>query len=194
MIYGQSPDPIKIRKIRLKIWKFRDELESIISQRLQEAHALEGEEGLSEDGILSDLKERYRAPRAAQEIQDNVLLFHRVRPALGTGKMVNGVVALMDMDMRMISCFCDQQFISGQTIVVEFLVPTYFFVTAEVLECRHYNRSSKIISQHRPGLRLHAKWIYHLPEERAMLRRFLKSVELQPAERRPPTPSDIEQG
>ena len=127
MIYGSSDYPIEVRKIRLKIWKFRDELESVIQERLDK-------EGGQAD--LSDLEELYRSHIATtnssvlkmdgQDAEDlpkqksgddpkkkegRVMEVSRVRPPLDESKpsgfiiFSNGVVALMDINKESISCF-----------------------------------------------------------------------------------------
>lgn len=59
MIHGATNHPVLIKKIKLKIWKLRDELEAVVkarwqnSQKSQESHKLE----------LSDLAEEY-APKS----------------------------------------------------------------------------------------------------------------------------------
>lgn len=107
----------------------------------------------------------------------NLLLLKRNRPKLSDGKIGDIVTILTDINMDMISCFSTNEYLFGQTIILEFLVPNPFFVTAEVLECRNYNMKSRVISNQRPKYRLHAKFIFPREGERTMLRRFLKSVE-----------------
>ncbi|MCY4643293.1 MAG: hypothetical protein OXB88_01610 [Bacteriovoracales bacterium] len=192
MIYSNSHHPVKVHKIHLKIWKFRDELVSIIEERLKQV-------GHDTSKVnISDLKKLYRPHTAPASFDsgesededqteggeikelvtqgDNLFVIHRSRPTMEEHQFGDGVVALMDINMDMISCFSSHNYISGQTIIIEFLVPNHFFVTAKVLECRPYNMCTKIISQNRPPYRLHARWLFSLFGERTMLRRFLKSI------------------
>lgn len=118
-------------------------------------------------------------PEIISEVEsvNNVLFLKRHRPNL-SGEIIGDVVTfLSDVNMSMISCFSSRNFLFGQTIVLEFLVPQRFFVTAEVLECRNYNMESRIISGQRPKYRLHAKFTFPREAERTLLRRFLRSVE-----------------
>ena len=201
MIYSSSDGSIEVRKIRLKIWKFRDELESIVQERLDKCG------GSSSEVDFSDLEELYRSHITAtpspvlkmdgqdagdlpkqksqadlkgegdeREEEGKVLEVHRVRPQLDESKLNDGVVALMDINLKTISCFSQKDYLCGQTIIIEFLIPNHFFVTAEVLMCRNYNMRSRIISQSSLSFRLHAKWTYNLPGERTMMKRFLNSI------------------
>ena len=196
----QHERTVEIFKIRLKIWKFRDELEYIISQRLEaagndpaqvETSDLEelDQRSPSSSGPLDPLEGEEREgegegePGLGQMMmtrEDNVLPMRRTRPQLETGKMADGTLALIDLNMETIACFTTHQYLPGQTIVMEFLVPQRFFMVAEVLNCPHYNRESRVITHGHLNYRLHAKWVDHLPGERSMLKRFLQSVSPTP--------------
>ena len=144
MIYGNSDHPVEVRKIRLKIWKFRDELESIIQQRLA------SKDNDLAQVELSDLQQLYHSHITTnaqvlemdqQDAEDlphqkapvnttqsgKVLTIHRNRPRLDKTKLADGVVALIDLNMSTIFCFCEQNYLSGQVIIMEFLVPNHFF-------------------------------------------------------------------
>ena len=189
MIYSNLNHPVEVRKIRLKIWKLRDELHCTVKQRLAQA------KNNSSEVNLSDLKQTYQSPPAArgteQTSRENTTsseakssIARRLRPPLPQNQLANGTLALLDLNMDTLACFCEQSFLIGQTVVVEFMVPNYFFVTGEVLEWCNYNMHTQIISNTRMAFRLHIKWVYHLPGERARLRRFLSSVmpELPPSD------------
>ena len=198
MIYGSSKHSIEVRKIHLKIWKFRDELESVIQERLDKGGGHPSEVDVSDleelygshitttnsSGLKVHEQDTEELPQQGgedgpkEDTEGKVLEIYRARPRLGKNKFDDGVVALMDIDMKTISCFSQKNYLCGQVIVIEFLVPNHFFVTAEVLGCRNYNMRSRIISQAGLNFRLHAKWTYNLPGERTMLRRFLNSIGL----------------
>ena len=185
MIYAQPPFPISIQKVNLKIWRLRDELEWIIQNRLVQA------QGDPQQIDLTDLKKLYRQhlPELSQiqparvkkfqlspsaKISEQIL--KRSRPDLRREQLYEGVVALMDLSMDTIACFCNQSFLVGQTVVVEFLIPQHFFITGEIVRCHSYDKKNNVISLQKSTIRLHLRWIYLLPGERTMLRRFLQSI------------------
>ncbi len=247
MIYGSSNHPVEIKKIRLKVWTLKEEVQATFQEKVQEGMSpveakayIEGvyhgliklppsiEEELgpaspsennnlddSEDEMAKTLAEGENQETETQEAenseeseaqaedsegdsvetssttlalknikvisevetQNNLVLLKRKRPNLAEENVGNVVTILTDVNMEMISCFSSRNFLFGQTIIFEFLVPQPFFVTAEVLECRVYNMKSRIISEQRPKYRLHAKFTFPREGERTLLRRFLKSVE-----------------
>ena len=190
MIYGHANYPVEIRKIRLKIWKLRDELEFIIQERLAQADHDSSQIDTSDlkrpAPTHSTLSQDQHHHNLAQTLtqEENILLMQRARPQLEPSKMANGVVALMDLNAKNISCFSTQKYLTGQTVVVEFLIPRHLFITGEVLACHPYNQDSKIISQTCLDFRLHVRWSYRLPGEQTLLKRFLHSV-------RPSTPQEM---
>ena len=52
MIHGSSQDPVFLKKISLKIWKLRDELEAVVSQKMTE-------ENISKEDALSAIRKEY---------------------------------------------------------------------------------------------------------------------------------------
>lgn len=169
-IHGRYHQKVEIKKIRLKIWRLRDELEYVIAKRLAAAN------GDPAQVDTSDLK----SPRQENlEPEGNLLVIQRNRPPLKRSQIADGSLALMDLHASGLSCFSTQEYLGGQTIVVEFIVPRPFFITGEVLECRQYNRKSKVISKSPLIYRLHAKWTYRMPGERTILKRFLNSINTQ---------------
>ena len=163
MIYNSSQYPVEIKQIGLKIWKLRDELESTLRERLE---AFEGD--LSKIDTLSLAKKLAK--------KDNILPMQRSRPQLKQDQLARGIVTLLDLNMNMISCFSSQDYLSGQTVIIEFLIPRPFFLTGEVLRCYNYGRKSKVISNKQLDFRLHVKWTYAFPNERSTLKKFLKSI------------------
>lgn len=244
MIYGSSNHPVEIKKIRLKVWTLRDELEYMIQQKVDahgestsEVNLAEiklmyqgliklppsftgGEASMSTNDSLDDSEDEMAKALAEAEAGEsgeesaegeteesegdddaeamaaamlegqgeeetpsesvdlsNVTFLRRTRPNIDEEKIADAVTILNDVNMNMVSCFASQEYNSGQTIIIEFLIPNHFFLTAEVIECKKYNISSRIISDQRPDYRLHAKLIFPREGERSMLRRFLKSIE-----------------
>ncbi len=240
MIYGSSNHPVEVKKIRLKIWTLREEIEWVIKclqeksekeltpEEIQEiknkyiGHIKlppttmkelgidngnnEAESFSDQDGDdateeasaqADDAKEPKDSSEESKEEEaqsandneanstnseivtdeNNIIFINRKRPDLAPERISDAVTMLSDVNMNIISCFSSERYLSGQSIILEFVVPTHFFVSAEVIECRNYNISSRIISESRPKYRLHAKFTFSRAGERTMLRRFLKSVE-----------------
>lgn len=92
-------------------------------------------------------------------------------------KIVEGFVFLSDIQMDQIMIFAKDNFIHGQNIVIKFLVPQTFSVTAEIIASTNIARNSKIISQVKPDYRLQALFRFKFPGERGTLRDFLTSIE-----------------
>lgn len=102
----------------------------------------------------------------------------RKKPALlDPSKQSSGVMVLSDVNMDEILLFSKLPFEYGQAIVIEFLIPQYFVVGAEVLSCNRYNLKSRIINPSRPEYRIRAKFNFQTVGERTLLRAFLKSIE-----------------
>lgn len=88
-----------------------------------------------------------------------------------------GVTMLADINMDEILFFSKLPFEYGQSIVMEYLVPKYFVLGAEVIFCNRYNLKSRIINPTRPEYRVRAKFNFQTTGERTLLREFLKSIE-----------------
>lgn len=102
--------------------------------------------------------------------------FRRKPKLLAEEKASPGVLILSDINMDEILFFAKDEFAFGQSIVIEFLVPNYFIVSAEVVSCLRYNRRSRIINPSRPEYRLKARFTFQTMGERTLLRNFLKSI------------------
>ncbi len=99
------------------------------------------------------------------------------RQAPDLDRISYGFTLLADINMENILSFTKDRFLQGQSVVVEFLIPQGFMMTAEVLYCHHYALRSRIISSTKPDFRLQCKFMFSVPGERDNLRTFLKSVE-----------------
>ena len=73
--------------------------------------------------------------------------------------------------------FSKQGFIPGQSVVVEFLIPRPFMLSAEIMLSNNVAMRSRIISESKPDFRLQCRLTYALNGERTRLRDFLTSVE-----------------
>lgn len=102
----------------------------------------------------------------------------RKKPALlDPSKQSSGVMVLSDVNMDEVLLFSKLPFEYGQAIVIEFLVPNYFVMGAEIIACNRYNLKSRIINPTRPEYRIRAKFTFQTVGERTLLRTFLKSIE-----------------
>lgn len=281
MIYGNTNHPVEIKKIKIRIWRLRDELEAVIGERaeligvksltkaqlsdlmkeyhghinhpksyldelgipsetleiVEEPEQLDDSEdemaaALADAGQLDDSEDAMAAALAgggdevadagelddsedamaaalaggdvadagelddsedamaaalagasadapAPKVQktDNNSVIKLRRPKISEDKVSDGITFLNDVNMETMAFFSKKQFIKGQSIIIEFLIPNYFILSAEVLMCRKYNMASKIISPTRPDYRVHAKFLFSKKGERTLLRRFVKSIE-----------------
>lgn len=227
MIYNKSGHPIEVKKISIRIWSLRDEIEAAIGRRMKECEAA---------GVplyIDDIKRFYNLNATTEETPDNVLPlkaadddgmtslmeslgeeeataapenagpideaetiiaeqkmqgletsrpnpvlqrpFERQAPDLE--KISYGFTLLSDVNMDTFLSFNKHKFLQGQSVVVEFLIPQSFIMTANVLYCHHYAMKSRIISSTKPDYRLQCRFAYLISGERDNLRNFLKSVE-----------------
>ncbi|MCO4755504.1 MAG: hypothetical protein KC478_13565 [Bacteriovoracaceae bacterium] len=101
--------------------------------------------------------------------------FQRVKPS--KDKMVEGFAFLSEIHMDQILFFGKKNYTKGQNIIIEFLIPKRFSITAEIENCLHIERKSKIISETKPTHRVQGTNIFLFDGERDTLREFLTSVE-----------------
>jgi hypothetical protein len=81
------------------------------------------------------------------------------------------------MNMDFILNFTKDKFLQGQSVVVEFLIPQTFIMSADVVYCHHYALRSRVISSSKPDYRVQCRFTFATPGERDTLRNFLKSIE-----------------
>jgi len=258
MIFGNSNHPVIVKKIRVRVWSLRTELESILIDRIasgednilnfddlkkiyrlkvaepgtggeaspaavlnlvdedeaaeapeddmeaEMAKALEGdgddagaeddmeaemakalEEGEGGEDLEAEmagaLKEGEGGAASADALVEQLAgdgsFIPRKRPPVAKDELGSGVSFLSDVNMLDICFFSSKEFCSGQTVVIEFLIPMYFMVTAEIISCKRYNMKSRIISPTRPDYRVHAKYVFLHQGERTQLRKFVKAIE-----------------
>lgn len=275
MIYGKTHHPVFVKKINLGLWSLRDEIESLILEKLNELGVTDPADLTPEQ--LEDVKDFYRtkenkensnvlkfvkktegdAPAATEELEAKVeetaqdmgddesaremaealaeekaakaaeagenaeapteeikaegegegattetpapadvpadvknelaavlpamnketTPFRKKPTLLDPSKQSSGVMVLSDVNMDEILLFSKLPFEYGQAIVIEFLIPQYFVMGAEVLSCNRYNLKSRIINPTRPEYRIRAKFNFQTVGERTLLRSFLKSIE-----------------
>jgi hypothetical protein len=240
MIYNKSCHPVEVKKISIRLWSLRDEIEAAIGRRMKECEAAgiplyiedikqfynlnynagqedsnvhQLRENKNEDGMTSlmesiseedvpDPAQAEEAPAATKEEEESNTLnqaeeiiaeqtlqglenktinpilerpYQRQAPDLE--KISYGFTLLSDINMEHFLSFTKDKFLQGQSVVVEFLIPQTFMMTAEVSYCHHFAMRSRIISSTKSDYRLQCKFSYYIPGERDNLRNFLKSVE-----------------
>lgn len=249
MIHGNSHDPVLIKRIGLKIWTLRAEVESVVAQTLKaqpEKEKLSAEEiqkikdeyayrgpvdqrpnlqliqggGESVEAEGEDLEAAMAAamgggdegaedapdePAEAQAEgeEDGEDLEAAMAAAMGGGdeaapaatpsgplkviqrksenipeeKIFRGITILGEISMDVIYFFSSEQFLEGQSIVLEFQIPKRFVVNAQVAYCRVFNNRSRIISDKKVSTRVAAKFTFLKDGERTLLRQFIESIE-----------------
>jgi hypothetical protein len=250
MIYNKSGHPVEVKKISIRLWSLRDEIEAAIGRRIKECeaagiplfiddikrfynlnlaqslndqsnvlplHAQKNEaesmanlmEEVTEESVQEAPATQAPTPEAAEAAapdaealpesktfteaeqiiaeqnkqgletkKPNPILerpYQRQAPDLD--KISYGFTFLADINMENILCFTKDKFLQGQSVVVEFLIPKNFMLTADVTYCHYYALRSRIISSTKPDYRLQCRFSFAIPGERDNLRNFLKSIE-----------------
>lgn len=244
-IYNKSSHPVEVKKISIRLWSLRDEIEAAVERRIKECEAAgiplyiddikkyynmnmtaplteqsnviplrkDADSGEGINSLMESLGEEAKndqpqeaaetdAPEGsegsqtpksfneAEEIMAEQKLqgvetknpspildrpFQRQPPNLE--RISYGFSLLSDINMDTILCFTKDRFLQGQSVVVEFLIPQTFIVSADVTYCNHYALRSRIISSTKPDYRVQCRFTYDLAGERDNLRNFLKSIE-----------------
>lgn len=256
-IYNRSSHPVEIKKISIRLWSLRDEIEAALVRRIKECEAagiplyvddikkfynLNPSEPLTEQSnvlqlhsatsaeaapaedegmaeFMAALKEQQDEEKAREEgatdtastevqaaeastpddstfvqaeqilteqkelgvanIKNPILERPFVRQAPDLDKISYGFTLLSDVNMDNILTFTKKNFLIGQSIVVDFLIPQPFMMSAEIMYCHYFGMRSRIISENRPEYRAQCRFTYQLANERERLRSFLKSIEPQ---------------
>jgi hypothetical protein len=205
MIHGNSQDPVIIKKIKLKIWHLRDEIEATIQARLKSnpdaetpsiddlvkeykvAPAIGSAEGLSivpdeepaQEEETSDGEtsaDETGEPAEKAETSDLATIKQRI-PVLPEDKIIHGTAVLAELDIDHLYLFTNKQFLAGQSVVIEFCVPKRFVINADVIFSRAYNMKSRIISEVKLPFRTGLQFTFLKEGERTLLRNFILSIE-----------------
>lgn len=242
-IFNKSHHPVEIKKISIRLWTLRDEIEAAIERRMKECEAAGiplyvddikkfynmregssltdqsnvvslkekreepadeindlmetlGDEAKSEEAEASEGEEAATAdtPSTTLTDADEILAEQEkngiesetpnpflerpfTRQAPNLDKISYGFSFLSDVNMESILSFTKESFLHGQSVVIEFLIPQPFIVSAEVNYCSHYALRSRIISSTKPDYRVQCRFTFAMPRERENLRNFLKSIE-----------------
>lgn len=231
MIHGRSSHPVEVKKISIRIWSLRDEIEAAIERRMKECEAAgvplyiddikrfynmnleasltdatnvlqfnkDGKDGVAD--LMESVQEAAPADSATENNPDNTTLEKAdeviaeqkvqgidnkpnpilerpyVRQAPDLNKISYGFCLLSDINMLSILLFTKDKFLVGQSVVIEFLIPQNFIMTADVLYCNFYAIRSRVISTTKPDYRVQCKFSFSVQGERDNLRNFLKSIE-----------------
>lgn len=242
-IFNKSTHPVTVKRIAVRVWALRDEIEAAIDRRIKECEAagtalyiddikqyygMRADQPLSEQPQLqlvdgeaaptenmeqmmealaseapteetpneesplnmsandapvetahkADEIMATQSPEAAAKAPEAPHLqrpYSRVSP--NSDKISYGFALLSDINMEWMLTFSKQGFIPGQSVVVEFLIPRPFMLSAEIMLSNNVAMRSRIISESKPDFRLQCRLTYALPGERTRLRDFLTSVE-----------------
>lgn len=256
-IFNKSQHPVEVKRISVRIWSLRDEIESALYQRIQECETagiplhiddikefyglksgplngqpqlklLDGEaaDPNSVDALMESLAppeaappadssplaagvEGGEAPTDSIQVADQILADQKEaaakaeeaasflkhpyqRQAPDSDKISYGFALLADVNMDWLLTFSKNPFVRGQSVVIEFLIPRPFMMSAEIVVCNHYAMRSRIISESKPDFRLQCRFTYAMSGERGRLRDFLTSVEptLPPSRKAQPKKDD----
>jgi hypothetical protein len=169
-IYNTSSDPVLLKKIPLRIWKLREEVESIIQSRYEKA--TDKEKGVQ----IEDLAKEYATTTGHEKIVTEKKLQPEV--IIPVEKISFGKAIISEINMEGIRFFCSSSYIIGNSLVVEFQIPKHFRLNAVVVNNKEYDLKSKLISKKKLPYRLFLQWTFLKPGERTLLRDFLQSISL----------------
>ncbi len=241
-LINKSNHPVNIKKINVRIWTLRDEIEACIQKRIEEQGAdnvdiediksfysqlrprnfseddlddpegstnfqpgvedtseiEESEEQASDSDENEEQDSTNETSEQAKELASEVLEgkdkqssfqngFKRVTPS--EDKMTYGFAFLSEIHMEQILFFGKKPYTNGQTVIIEFLIPNDFSMSAEIQNSMPIDRGSRIISQTKPSHRVQGSFLFLFDGERNGLRNFLKSVEPEV----PPPPRKLKQ-
>ena len=218
MIYNSSSDPVLIKKINLKIWSLRDEIESRINDKIEagstseevdileiqknyspKASNFENVLALKPNAELDTSEDEMARAMAGEEIStpeepsapaeeinpsnvvsidQNIINISFDLPNISEEKISKGKTVLSEITMDKMFFFTNKAFTEGQSIVIQFCIPRAFVVNADILYCRTFNLKSRIISQNNFTHRALIRFNFLKEGERALLRQFLQSVEV----------------
>ena len=169
-IFNTSKDPIALKKIPLRIWKLRDEVEWIIKSRMEKA--TDKEKGVT----VEDLSKEYSFPDPAKKPEEKE--FNLPNLPIPSKITSHGKAIISEINMEEIRFFCAQDYLIGTSLVIEFQIPKHFRLNGVVLDIKNYDIKSKLISEKKIPYRIAVKWTFLKTGERTLLRDFLQTVSL----------------
>ena len=150
------------------------------TQTSSEENAPEESPSEGEENKTLAQAEEIIAEQASQGIENqklNPMLdrpFERRPP--DSDRISHGFVILSDINLSEALVFTKEKFLFGQSVIIEFLIPQSFSMSADVVFCHHYAMRSRVISTSKPDYRLQLKFSYAATGEKESLRNFLKSI------------------
>lgn len=136
---------------------------------------LEPESTESDDAAeVADLLSN-KAPGRGQENSSSTV--YQRHPIIPEHKLAKGSSLLTEINIQNIFMFANKEFLVGQSVVIEFVIPRHFIVHGTVSYCRPYNMRSRIISANKMPYRVGVQFNLDKAGERTILREFLKSIE-----------------
>ncbi|MBT3235958.1 MAG: hypothetical protein HN353_08405 [Bdellovibrionales bacterium] len=228
MIYGSSKDQVLVKKINLKVWSLRDEIESVIDQQVKggaddsqkldldditkeytgkvpidmvmskqninspsesteetsdQAEGDEAEakqEAETDDDTEGTEEAMAKAMLEGQVDQDAEKGLYQIKqrvPALPPEKVGHAKAILSEIWIDHMLLFSSINFLIGQSVVVEFVVPQPFSLNGTISSCRVCNPKSRIISEQKLAYRIAIAFSFLKAGERSILRTFLGSIE-----------------
>lgn len=164
----QRSDEVASDNDELPPMEGEDTGEDEMAKAIAQAEAEENGEIISED--ISDDNENI-----IDQVTGNQII--QRRPNLNSKETFVGRSILGEISMDNMYLFCNEEFLQGESIVIDFLIPNCFILNAEVVFCRTYNMRSRIIGANRLPYRVGIKFTFLKPGERTLLRKFILSIE-----------------
>jgi hypothetical protein len=158
-ILNKSTHPVQVKKVSLKTWKLRDEIEHLISLRVTPDQSTPD---------IEDIKNYFDPNNKEQNLE-----FNREAPA----STVSGEMILSDISMSGVLIFSEEKYTPGQNIGLKFNIPKSFILTAQIDNCLYQGRKSKVIGINKYHYRLQCVFEFKYESEKDALRDFLKSIE-----------------
>lgn len=204
-LLNKSNHPVEVKKVKVRIWTLRSEIEAAIENKLQNSEGADSSDldisdiqtfynthipGELEEEILEEESETKdeEVAKLTEEVltdsesgdsdkktEDKPAVFQRQIPS--DSHVFSGEVLLSDIHMDKLMLFTNKSFLQGQNIIVQFLITKPFRISGEVAKTLNFSRNSKIIKEEKLDQRVQVRCNLLFPEERSNLREFLKSIE-----------------
>ena len=158
MVHNEVERPVSVKKISLRIWSLKDEIKSVLKERLKansdDKVNIQGIVDEYEGGHSAISEEKGEGLRVIQggdeaddqehqnQVQKKIgvsTIIKQFKPTgIPQGKMGIGTALISELNMEEIRFFSNSYFVPGQAVVIEFLVPQRFIVNADIGYCNRY--------------------------------------------------------
>jgi len=149
---------------------------AIAGDSAEETPPEEGGAGSSDEDMAAAMLEGQAGGAEIEEDSTSIKIIQR-QPVLVDEEISKGRTILAEIGMDRIFFFSNKPFLTGESIVIEFVIPKRFVLNANILFCREYNMKSRIISTNRLPYRIGADFSFLKEGERTLLRQFISSIE-----------------